>query len=105
MNDLAALSAALGENRLPGDVTIGRALHNDALKIDGKIFAFFQRDRLVVKLPADRVRALVASGAEPFTSGGRTMREWVAVKPRTAAEQQRLALDAAKYVATCAKKS
>ncbi|MDQ1709041.1 MAG: hypothetical protein QOG49_426 [Frankiaceae bacterium] len=68
------------EQQADGDVTIGRALSNDVLKVNNKIFAFTNGGRLVVKLPADRCVALVASGAAaPFTSGGRTMKEWVAV--------------------------
>ncbi|HEV8527176.1 MAG TPA: hypothetical protein VGS60_06425 [Actinomycetes bacterium] len=65
----------------PG-VTIGRALQNDVLKVDGKIFAFLRSTRLVVKLPAKQAATLVAEGrAIPFESGGRTMKEWVAVEP------------------------
>ncbi|MDX6228502.1 MAG: hypothetical protein QOI76_1892 [Frankiales bacterium] len=60
----------------PG-VTVGKALQNEVLKVSGKIFAFLKDDRLVVKLPAVQVSRLIASDrAVPFTSGGRTMREW-----------------------------
>ena len=62
------------------DVTLGRALQNDVLQVSGKIFAFLKAGRLVVKLPAGRVRELIAGGgAVPFTSGGRVMKEWVCV--------------------------
>ncbi len=61
-------------------VTMGRALSNDVLKVNNKIFAFVMGERLVVKLPAARCSALIADGeAGPFGSGGRTMKEWVAV--------------------------
>ena len=70
---------AVGELGRPG-VTLGRIFHNDGLQVDGKLYAFVARGRLVVKLPADRCRELVADGrAEVFEpSPGRRMREWVA---------------------------
>lgn len=55
---------------------------NPGLRVGGKIFAMEVDGRLVVKLPADRVTALVQAGAEPFVIGKRTMREWVSVEPR-----------------------
>jgi len=63
---------------LPG-VTMGKALSNDVLKIDGKIFAFLTEAGLVVKVPSVRVAQLIDAGGEPFHSGGRRMKEWVAV--------------------------
>jgi hypothetical protein len=55
---------------------------NPGLRVGGKIFAIEIDERLVVKLPADRVTALAESGgAEPFAIGKRTMREWVSVAP------------------------
>jgi hypothetical protein len=58
-----------------------RAFGSCALKVDGSIFAMLHDGRLVVKLPRERVSALVPSGAgEPFGAGkGRPMKEWVAV--------------------------
>lgn len=40
-----------------------RAFGSSALKINGSIFAMLTRGQLVVKLPRDRVDALIASGA------------------------------------------
>jgi hypothetical protein len=63
------------------DVSIGRAMQNEVLTIHGKIFAFRKGERLVVKLPAAQVADLIRQGTGvPFQSGGRTMREWVAVE-------------------------
>jgi len=55
-----------------------------ALKVDRKIFAMLTRGRLIVKLPRERVSALVASGeGEPFDANkGRPMKEWLTVSER-----------------------
>ncbi len=53
----------------------------DALKVEGSIFAMSVQGALVVKLPGNRVRDLVAEGVcGPFRSGaGRPMKEWATV--------------------------
>jgi hypothetical protein len=58
-----------------------RAFGSTSLKTDGKIFAMLVKDRLVVKLPADRVSALVEDGVgERFDPGhGRIQKEWLSV--------------------------
>ena len=40
------------------DVHVGKAFHNDALKVNDKIFAMLVRRQLVVKVPADQAAAL-----------------------------------------------
>ncbi len=61
----------------------GRRFGADALKVNGSIFAMVRSGRLILKLPRDRVRALIDGGAAvPFDSGkGRPMKEWL--KSRT----------------------
>ena len=60
-----------------------RRFGSEALKVDGKIFAMLRDGRLVLKLPPDRVAALIEAGAGvPFTAGkSRPMRGWVMVDP------------------------
>ena len=59
----------------------GRKFGSNGLKANGKLFALFTQGTLVVKLPKDRVAALVAKGhGEPFDPGhGRLMKEWLTV--------------------------
>ena len=61
-------------------VTAGKLFASYGLKVNGKIFAMFGRDRLVVKLPKERVDEMVsAEKAERFNPGhGRVMKEWAA---------------------------
>jgi hypothetical protein len=69
------------------------------LRVRRKIFAMLIEGDLVVKLPADRCAELVAAGrGRPFRSGGREMREWVAVGDEHADEWLRLAEDAHAFV-------
>ncbi|MGH7762689.1 MAG: hypothetical protein ACREOY_14940 [Candidatus Dormibacteraceae bacterium] len=70
------------------------------LKVDGKIFAMLVRGKLVVKLPGDRVAALVDSGdGQPFDAGkGKPMREWLEVSPTSPRSWLDLAREAMAFV-------
>ena len=59
-----------------------RAFGATSLKTNGKIFAMLVHDRLVVKLPAARVEALIEEGSgRRFDPGhGRIQREWLDVE-------------------------
>jgi hypothetical protein len=85
-------------------VTFGPVFHSAGLKVGGKVFALQVRGRLVVKLPAAQVAALVAAGEavafEP--QPGRPMKEWAAVRPTDASHcggWRQLMADACTYVA------
>jgi hypothetical protein len=86
----------------PGEDPAGgrRGFGAGALKINGSIFAMLSGGRLVVKLPAARVRELIAAGAgDPFDAGkGRPMKEWVAVRAPDPSTWRDLATEAAGFV-------
>jgi TfoX/Sxy family transcriptional regulator of competence genes len=58
-----------------------RKFGSNGLKVDGRLFGLFTQGTLVVKLPKERVAALVAKGdGKPFDPGhGRLMKEWLTV--------------------------
>jgi hypothetical protein len=62
-------------------VTSGKLMASFGLRINGKIFAMFSRERFVVKLPKPVVDELVSGRkGERFDPGhGRLMKEWVVV--------------------------
>jgi hypothetical protein len=85
--DLLLAVAAAMESAEP--VTIGTMFRSPAIRSGDKVVAFLgHRERLIIKVPAARVAALIEEGiAEPVTMGSRTMREWVAMLPASTDEQ------------------
>ena len=69
----------LVERTRGGDVTPRTMFGSPGLRTGRKFFAIWWHDRLVVKLPADRLQELVAAGqAEVFEPmEGRPMNGWV----------------------------
>ena len=63
----------------------GRGFGRSALKFRNKIFAMLVRGRLVLKLPADRVDALIAAGAGVHfdANKGVPMKEWLSLDPES----------------------
>lgn len=92
----SVVTSFLGDSR----VSRSRMFGSMGLKVGGKVFAMLVKGRLVVKLPKERVEALVASGGgEYFDPGhGRIMKEWVAVEPGNG-DWQSLAREAKHFVA------
>ena len=77
---MVAATAGDPDVRPPG-ADGGRGVGSEALRLGGSIVAMLVQGRVVLKLPRDRVEALIASGdGAPFDNGrGRPMREWVAL--------------------------
>ncbi len=107
-DDAAARWKALVETMLAdGEATYGnaggaqRAFGSTSLKTDGKIFAMLVKDRLVVKLPAARVRGLVGEGVgEAFDPGhGRIQKEWLSVTGADPGQWRLLATESEAFVA------
>ena len=93
-------------NALRRDPRVGEAKMFGALgaKVGDKYFAMLYKGQLVVKLPAERVAALVASGdGRYFDPGhGRLMKEWIAFAPALARRWGRLAEEAKSFVESVA---
>ena len=84
------------------DVTEGTGFGKiPGLRTGGKIFAMLAQGRLVVKLPRERVDALVAAGAaEHFDPGhDRRMKEWASVDPAAPEDWETLVSEARDFVA------
>jgi hypothetical protein len=80
----------------------GSGFGRSALRYRGKIFAMFVRGRIVLKLPADRVAALVASGAGvPFDANkGTPMKEWLSLDPESDLDWLTLATEGLEFART-----
>ena len=74
----------------------GGGFGRSALRYEGKIFAMLVRGRLVLKLPAARVTALIRSGnGVAFDANkGTPMREWFSLDPGSGLSWPSLAAEA-----------
>lgn len=92
-----ALASRLGA---AGTAASAHRFGDDALKVDGRIYAALSHGRLLLKLPAACVEALLAAGqGERFRAGGRTMKAWVTVGPEHGTQWLALAREARAFVA------
>jgi hypothetical protein len=77
------VSAFIGRPGVTPPETGGpRRFGSDALRVGGSVFCMVSSgERFVVKLPAERVRELIAAGAgDPFSAGKKSpMRQWLVV--------------------------
>ena len=84
------------------DQSVGskKAFGSNGLKVNGKIFAMLTSKGLVVKIPAQRVDELVASGdGQQFDPGhGRLMKEWLQLNPNSQIDWSLLATEALHFV-------
>ena len=88
--------------RRPGITQQGHGFGSAALKVRGKMFATLSpAGALVVKLPRQRVAALVADGrGRPFEPGpGRVMTQWLEVHAASGQDWTSLAEEALAFVA------
>jgi hypothetical protein len=79
----------------------GKGFGSSSLKVNGRIFAMLSsRGEFVVKLPRQRVDALVASGDGVNYDGGkgRPMKEWLALQAGSSLEWSTLAEEALVFV-------
>ena len=86
---------------LTGKADKGTMMGFPCLRVHGKFCASLEKDTadLIVKLPADRVKALIAAGeAAPFAPNGRTFREWARVVGEDEAQWQSLLDEAIIFV-------
>jgi TfoX/Sxy family transcriptional regulator of competence genes len=61
--------------------------------LNGNLLSGLFQDQMMVRLSeADRTKAVVEAGAEPFAPGGRPMREYVVLPPGIVADKRKLGL-------------
>ena len=96
--ELAELGHALART---GPLESKSMIKTSGLAINGAVFAIFVNDAIVLKLPEETVKGLVADDrGQPFGMGGRIMREWVSLDGMEPAEQVELAEASRAYVAS-----
>jgi hypothetical protein len=102
-DDKADLYARMAEEVLANpDVSRGTMMGYPCLRYRGRFFASLDRNSadLIVKLPAERVLALIGEGiGRSFAPGGRIFREWVALPEADEPRWRLLAREAMEFAA------
>ena len=81
------LSAMLG--KLPG-VVVRKKFNSVNFTVGNKVFAFTKDGGVVLKLPPETVKALLkARTASLLVMGKRTMKEWVVIRYKNAADAKK----------------
>jgi hypothetical protein len=77
----------------------------NSLKFETKMFAMLNKDRFVVKLPANRVNELLSSGEGlSYDAGtGKQLKEWVIISTISLEKWVEFALEAKDFVSTLIK--
>jgi hypothetical protein len=78
----------------------GNNFGKNALRADGKIFAMMTQGQLILKLPQERVDALIADGeGAPFDANkGKPMKQWVTIRDASKLSWSALAREAHAFV-------
>jgi hypothetical protein len=98
---LGEIFAAASERMLAQHVTDapGSMLRAPAITTRGRVYAFATKASVIVKLPADRVSALIEAGVgAPCTTGKAPLREWVCLEPSDEDECLEYFVEARRFV-------
>jgi hypothetical protein len=105
-DDPAAFFWAASEQTLGVDgVETGTMMGFPCLRLNGRFFAScdHRSGDLIVKLPEERVRRLIAAGdGKPFAPAGRVFRQWVLIADRDAPRWRGLIAEARLFGEACA---
>ena len=75
-----------------------RSFGSTSLKANGKIFAMLVKEKLVVKLPEERVNTLIAQGAGDRFDNGRPQRAWLSLASDSYEDWLSLAIESEAFV-------
>jgi hypothetical protein len=96
-----AVGLDVGEVTKPAHPTQPQRMNANAFCVQNRVFAMRVGSDLVLKLPPNRVAALIAdSVAEPNLVGGRPMKEWANFQPASEKRWLGFAKESLEYVRT-----
>jgi hypothetical protein len=98
VDEMLSRSEATYGNDASGAHGARRSFGSTSLKANGKIFAMLVKERMVVKLPEERVNALISQGVGSRFDNGRPQREWLSVSSEAYDEWLALASESEQFV-------